>query len=162
MNTKIREMKRSNLIIAAVAVALLAISCGIGISVYAQPTSASPIENGGSTVDTQEQQPAPQTETQTDSDADAQLAESLKNSLSTSSDGLTEVTHPDGTVTVDLEGRFQNFSVAKINPDGTVTTACVSNAKEVDHFFEAKNDKATANKQIVKSSKSTRKARRKN
>lgn len=159
MNNKVRKTKRGRLVATIAAVALLAVACGIGIRAYAQSSSAPKPVNGASKVDTQSTQSAPQTDSQTD--ADARLADSLKNALSTSSEGLTEVRHPDGTVTVDLEGRFQNFSVAKVNPDGTITTECVSDAKEVDQFFGT--DKAkTAAKPTVKSIESTPKARRKN
>lgn len=166
MNNKVRKTKRGRLVATVAAVALLAVACGIGIRAYAQSTSAPKPVNGTSKVDTQSTQSAPQTDSQTVSDADERLADSLKNALSTSSEGLTEVTHPDGTVTVDLEGRFQNFSVAKVNPDGTITTECVSDAKEVDQFFgtgDAKTAaKPTANDRTVKPIESTPKARRKN
>src|ERR1051325_9939895 len=35
-------------------------------------------------------------------------------------EGLVEVQHADGTVSMDLQGRFQNVTVAKKNDDGSV------------------------------------------
>ncbi len=51
--------------------------------------------------------------------------------LSQSSEGLEVVELPDGTLTVDLEGRFQEVAVAAVAPDGTVRTGCVSRPGEV-------------------------------
>jgi len=39
--------------------------------------------------------------------------------------GLVEVHHPNGTVSVDLQGRFQEYSVVRITPDGKKIMACV-------------------------------------
>lgn len=58
-----------------------------------------------------------------------QLAQGLKKMLNKSADGLTEVPHADGTVEMDLEGRFRHVVVARENEDGTVTQSCVDNPK---------------------------------
>src|SRR5438045_9754141 len=50
-----------------------------------------------------------------------QIADALKDHKST--DGLVEVKHADGTVEMDLQGRFQDVVIAKKNDDGTVATA---------------------------------------
>lgn len=63
------------------------------------------------------------------------LIQAMRRLLSTSTDGLTVVQHPDGSETVDLEGRFQNLSVAKINADGTVSKQCVTTVKEAAAFL---------------------------
>lgn len=63
------------------------------------------------------------------------LIQAMQRLLSTSTDGLTVVQHPDGSETVDLEGRFQNLSVAKINADGTVSKQCVTTVKEAAAFL---------------------------
>src|SRR5919202_1551828 len=54
-----------------------------------------------------------------------QIADALKENKST--DGLVEVRHADGTVSVDLQGRFQNVTLARKNDDGSVSEACVDN-----------------------------------
>ena len=63
------------------------------------------------------------------------LADGLKGMLNRSSEGLVEEHHNDGSVSVDLQGRFQNVTVARVNKDGTVTTSCVDNPRAAADFF---------------------------
>lgn len=63
------------------------------------------------------------------------MAQGLKPLLNKSTEGLKQVQHRDGSVSLDLEGRFQNVTVARINKDGTVTTSCVDNARAAGAFF---------------------------
>jgi hypothetical protein len=75
-------------------------------------------------------------QTQELSDDEAQkLAGGLKDLVNQSTDGLVEVQHADGSVSVDLEGRFQNVTVAKVNKDGSVSQSCVDNPKAAGAFF---------------------------
>ena len=53
------------------------------------------------------------------------LAEGLKRMVNKSADGLKEVQHEDGSVTMDLEGRFQNVVVAREREDGGLSMSCV-------------------------------------
>jgi hypothetical protein len=53
------------------------------------------------------------------------LEEQMKASLNQSDVGLEFVNHPDGSTSVDLQGRFQSMSIAQIGPDGRVHTTCV-------------------------------------
>jgi len=64
-----------------------------------------------------------------------QIADALTNNKSTA--GLVEVKHADGTVEMDLHGRFQNVVIAKQNDDGSVSTACVDNADAARNFRNA-------------------------
>jgi hypothetical protein len=68
-----------------------------------------------------------------------QEAEKMTAGLATmvnqSTEGLDQVPHPDGSVSMDLEGRFQNVTVARVNKDGTVTTSCVDNPRAAGAFF---------------------------
>ena len=64
-----------------------------------------------------------------------QLADGLKVMLNRSTDGLTQVRHSDGSVSTDLEGRFQNVAVAKTNPDGTITQSCIDSPEAAASFF---------------------------
>jgi hypothetical protein len=57
--------------------------------------------------------------------------------LNDSSEGLKAKTVGSGTVVMDLEGRFETATVAKINPDGTISTACVNNEKGAKDFLKA-------------------------
>ena len=49
---------------------------------------------------------------------------------SRSSEGLTEVLHVDGTVSMDLEGRFQHVLVRTENADGTAGYGCSTHPGE--------------------------------
>jgi hypothetical protein len=63
------------------------------------------------------------------------LANGLAPMLDDSADGLVQVKHADGSVSMDLQGRFQNVTVARINADGTMEQACVDNARAAAKFF---------------------------
>lgn len=63
------------------------------------------------------------------------LAAGLKPMLNQSSEGLVQVHHPDGSVSMDLENRFQNVTVARVNKDGTVSQSCVDNPRAAGAFF---------------------------
>jgi hypothetical protein len=52
-----------------------------------------------------------------------------------STEGLVVRTLPFGVKMVDLEGRFQNYSVATKDPNGKVKTGCVTNTKEAEQFL---------------------------
>lgn len=64
------------------------------------------------------------------------LAEGIKQLVNQSTDGLQTVRHADGSVSVDLQGRFQNLAVVKRNDDGTLTQSCVDSPKAAAVFFE--------------------------
>ena len=63
------------------------------------------------------------------------LAVALKELANQSTDGLQQVQHPDGSVSMDLQGRFQNVALAKRNDDGTVSQACIDNPAAGAAFF---------------------------
>ena len=66
-----------------------------------------------------------------------ELAQGLKTMLekNKSSEGLVEEHNADGSISVDLQGRFQNVTVARENEDGTVSTSCVDNPRAAANFF---------------------------
>ena len=64
-----------------------------------------------------------------------QLANGLAPMLDNSTDGLVQVQHADGSVSMDLQGRFQNVTVAKVNTDGTIEQGCVDNPRAAAKFF---------------------------
>ena len=70
-----------------------------------------------------------------------QIADALEGNKST--DGLVEVKHEDGTVSMDLQGRFQNVMIARKNEDGSVTTGCVDTPEAARSFLQ-REDEATA------------------
>jgi hypothetical protein len=63
------------------------------------------------------------------------LAAGLKQVINQSTEGLVQVEQPDGSVTMELDGHFQNVAVARVNEDGTVTQGCVDNAQAAGEFF---------------------------
>jgi hypothetical protein len=63
-----------------------------------------------------------------------QIAAALKDNQS--SDGLVQVQNSDGSVGMDLQGRFQNVILAKKNADGSVDQACVDNSEAASAFLK--------------------------
>ncbi len=67
-------------------------------------------------------------------DGDVQLSPEMRAALAaminTSSEGLKEVVKPDGTVIVDLEGRFQSAMVVSIDENGKMVSTCYSRVPE--------------------------------
>lgn len=61
----------------------------------------------------------------------------LRNALSRSTEGLVFQRAPDGAVSVDLQGRFQNVSVARIDADGEIRTGCVASHASLAAFLAA-------------------------
>ena len=57
------------------------------------------------------------------------LAEGLKKMVNKSADGLTQVQHDDGSVSMDFDGRFRNVVVAREKEDGTLSMSCVDNPR---------------------------------
>jgi hypothetical protein len=51
-----------------------------------------------------------------------------RNAISRSFAGLVQVHHPDGSVSVDLQGRFQEFAVVHLGPDGKPVYQCLDDA----------------------------------
>jgi hypothetical protein len=82
-----------------------------------------------------------------------QLAEGLAPMLDDSADGLVKVRHADGSVSMDLQGRFQNVTVARVTSDGTIEQSCVDNPRAAAKFFRIDPkliEKASTRRQKVK------------
>lgn len=65
----------------------------------------------------------------------ARLAEGLKRLINPSAKGVEQVRHDDGSVSMNLDGRFQNVTVVRINTDGSVTQSCVDTPESAGAFF---------------------------
>ena len=63
------------------------------------------------------------------------LADGLKQLANQSTDGLQSVRHADGSVSTDLQGRFQNVAVARLDEDGKLTQSCIDNPEAGAAFF---------------------------
>jgi hypothetical protein len=64
------------------------------------------------------------------------LAQGIRELVNPTADGLVEVRHANGMVSMDLQGHFQNVSLAKKEADGTVTQSCVNDLETAADFFE--------------------------
>lgn len=64
-----------------------------------------------------------------------QMAEGLRELVNQSSEGLKQVQHADGSVSMDLQGRFQSVALAKRTADGGVTQSCVDNPEAAAAFL---------------------------
>jgi type II secretory pathway pseudopilin PulG len=64
------------------------------------------------------------------------LAEGIKQLVNQSTEGLVQVHNANGSVSMDLQGRFQNVMLAKKEDDGTISQACVDNPESAAAFFE--------------------------
>jgi hypothetical protein len=64
------------------------------------------------------------------------LAAGIKVLVNQSTDGLQPVRHADGSLSIDLQGHFQNIAVAKRNENGELTQSCVDNPGSAAAFFE--------------------------
>jgi hypothetical protein len=63
------------------------------------------------------------------------LGEELKSRLNRSTVGLVEQRQPDGSVSMDLQGRFQSVVLARRNEDGSVAKSCVDNPRAAAAFL---------------------------
>ncbi|HYU34251.1 MAG TPA: hypothetical protein VEW48_19020 [Thermoanaerobaculia bacterium] len=106
------------------AVALLALGAGSSAAAPAGPAAKAPVGAAGMQVfldpATGKMRPATAQEMKAMSDR-------LKGFLSRSSEGLKAQEHPNGMISLDLQGGFMNVWVASVSPDGKVTNACVNN-----------------------------------
>lgn len=64
------------------------------------------------------------------------LADGIKQLVSQSTEGLVQIERADGSVSMDLQGRFQSVMLAKKEDDGTISQACVDNLESAAAFFE--------------------------
>jgi hypothetical protein len=63
--------------------------------------------------------------------------EYLRNALSRSARGLEVIRHGDGTLTVDLQGRFQSISAARLGADGRIETICTARHETLADYLAA-------------------------
>jgi hypothetical protein len=63
------------------------------------------------------------------------MAEGLKKLVNQSSEGLQQVQHADGSVSMDLQGRFQSVVLARKTEDGRIVQSCVDNPRSAAAFL---------------------------
>lgn len=59
--------------------------------------------------------------------------------LNRSDEGLRPLREKNGTVTLDLQGRYQYVYLARVNPDGTTSTACVTDFESARAFLQGRD-----------------------
>ena len=69
-------------------------------------------------------------------DEATRLADGLKQLINQSTDDLVKVEEADGTISMDLQGHFQNVKLAKREADGTISESCVDNLQSAADFLE--------------------------
>lgn len=69
------------------------------------------------------------------SEETARLANGLSEVIDQSTEGLSEIKHADGSVSISLEDRFQNVSVARVDQNGNLSQSCVDNPQAAGAFF---------------------------
>lgn len=63
----------------------------------------------------------------------AQLRMSSQTDLNFSSEGLQPVYHADGSISLDLQGRFQEYAVVTIGADGKPVFRCLHDHSSIEH-----------------------------
>ena len=58
--------------------------------------------------------------------------------------GLLEVRHPDGSVSVNLQGRFQEYATVRIGPNGKLIFRCVDGEENAKHAVEGSSPASAA------------------
>ena len=66
---------------------------------------------------------------------DAALADTIRALTSRASAGLRQSTAADGSVEIDLQGRFRHAHVAQLGDDGNLRAQCVGSVAEANRFF---------------------------
>src|SRR6476620_7134572 len=127
--------RRARVITVTVAILLIAVAAITVLSKQLTSANASPSQSASSEapkyvtvkVAGQDVQVDPQTgQIKPLSPQEAQrLADELKPVLNRSTDGLKQVRHGYGSLSMDLEGRFQNVVVARRNTDGSIEHSCI-------------------------------------
>jgi len=151
LHKKTRPLSKglSRLLVISIAAAIAALTTGLVISFSRQRVNAKDQDQkqsavrsdakayitrnvGGQTVqiDPQTGQVRPLTP-----DEARKLADGLKELANQSTEGLQQVQHPDGSVSIDLQGRFQNVTVARKDADGTLVQSCIDNPQAGAAFF---------------------------
>lgn len=132
-NSSSRSARRSSITMVLIAVAILAVGAVTVVSRQSlsnQQPAKTKIQNlngaaGQNHTLSSEQLP------QRDRDA---LAGGLKDMINQSTEGLAEIHHSDGSVSVNVEDRFQSVTVAK-DDNGRLSQSCVDNPQAAGAFF---------------------------
>lgn len=142
---RVPEVRRSFRAGVLLAVALLAAGAVTAIARH-ESTPGAPIRSAAATeagknlvtvevagkklqVDARTLQQGPLTQDQAQ-----EIAIALRDNKST--DGLAQIRQANGSLSMDLQGRFQDVVIAKKNDDGSVSQACVDTPKAATTFLD--------------------------
>ena len=132
-NISTRSARHSSITMAVIAIAIVAVGAVTVVSRQnlsnRQPTKTT-TQNLNSAAG---QNHGLSSEQLTQSDRDA-LAGGLKDMIDQSTEGLAEIRHKDGSVSVNIEDRFQSVTVAK-DDNGRLSQSCVDNPQAAGAFF---------------------------
>lgn len=135
------RISRLALVVAVIAVVALGTMAAISLRTQAKEAAATSAKTAAaqrSQTNSQATQFAQQTGgVRPLTQAEAQkLAAELKTLISRSTDGLKSVKHADGSVSIDLQGRFRSVAVAKRDENGNWVQSCIDNREGAAAFFE--------------------------
>ena len=132
-NNSANSARRSSITMAVIAIAILAVGAVTVVSRQnlsnRQPTKTT-MQNLTSTAGHNHTLSSDQL-AQRDRDS---LAGGLKDMIDQSTEGLAETHHKDGSVSVNIEDRFQSVTVAK-DDNGRLSQSCVDNPQAAGAFF---------------------------
>lgn len=131
-----RSARRSSITMALIAVAIVAIAAVTVVSRQSMTNqSAKPLTKTTSQIRNGAANQDPMLSVDQISQADHdRLAAGLKDMINQSTEGLAEVHHSDGSISVNLEDRFQSVTVAK-DENGRLSQSCVDNPQAAGAFF---------------------------
>lgn len=66
----------------------------------------------------------------------SRLADGIRQLVNQSTDGLVQIRHANGAVSMDLQGRFQEVMLARREEDGSISQACIDTPEAAAAFFE--------------------------
>ena len=128
-----KRARRSSITMALIAVAIVAVGAVTVVSRQSlssrQPTKTTTQNLNGAIGHNH----SLSSEQLSQSDRDA-LAGGLKEMINQSTEGLAEIHHTDGSVSVNIEDRFQSVTVAK-DDNGRLSQSCVDNPQAAGAFF---------------------------
>ncbi len=81
---------------------------------------------------------------------EARLAEGLGQVIDQSTEGLVEIQHADGSVSMNLEDHFQNVTVARIDQRGNLAQSCVDNPQAAGAFFRINPELIQSQRRVAK------------
>ena len=65
----------------------------------------------------------------------------VRANLNMSDQGLEIIEHPNGMRSVDLQGRFMSYSLARVDRDGNLEQFCVTSAEELDRHVQTPQER---------------------